>query len=132
MVYALAQSAAQDAESRCTPARAQRRRAKSGCGPWSAVADEYLGRCQVGSETNRSCFRPAAVEVRGVPLYERSAYEQEIYLAIGELTQEQTDGRAKQDQGFRHRRLVVALAQVKHSIARRAAEAEKRPEAVKR
>ena len=86
----------------------------------------------MGSETNRSCSRPAAVEVRGVPLYERSAYEQEIYLAIGELTQEQTDGRAKQDQAFRYRRLVVALAQVKHSIARRAAEAEKRPEAVKR
>jgi hypothetical protein len=72
------------------------------------------------------------VEVRGVLFCERCAREQEVYFAIGELTQEQTNGRAEQDQGFRDRLLVAALDRVRRRISGRAARAEKRPEAVKR
>ena len=46
-----------------------------------------LGRCQMRSETDSPCGRPAATEVMGVLLCERCSREQEAYFAIGELTQ---------------------------------------------
>ena len=46
-----------------------------------------LGTCQVRSETDRPCHRPAVVEIWGMPLCEQCAREQEAYFAIGELTQ---------------------------------------------
>ncbi len=46
-----------------------------------------LGKCQVGSETDRPCRRPAAVKIRGIPFCEPCAREQEAYFAIGELTE---------------------------------------------
>lgn len=131
VVYELLQPTAQDAETWCTPARTQRRMVGSGCGFWPTAANEGLRRCQVGNETDRPCLRPAAMEIRGVLFCEQCVREQEIYFAIGELTQEQTDSQARQDQGFRNRLLVAALARVKRSIAGRVARAQKRPEAVK-
>ena len=43
--------------------------------------------CQVRSQTEAPCGRPAAATVLGVPLCERCAREQEGYFAVGELTQ---------------------------------------------
>ncbi len=43
-------------------------------------------RCQVRSGTNSPCWRPAAVEIGGVPFCEPCAREQEAYFTIGELT----------------------------------------------
>ena len=42
--------------------------------------------CQVRSQTDLPCSRPAAVTVLGVLLCERCAREQEGYFAVGELT----------------------------------------------
>ena len=44
-------------------------------------------RCQVRSETDLPCQRPAVVEIGGVPFCEPCAREQEAYFAIGELTE---------------------------------------------
>jgi hypothetical protein len=50
------------------------------------------------------------VEIWGLPFCERCAREQEAYFAIGEMTQELTDDRANQAQGFHHiEPLVKAL-----------------------
>jgi hypothetical protein len=57
-----------------------------------------LGLCQVGSQTEDSCLRPAVVKIRGVPFCEKCAQEQEAYFAIGELTEF--------GQGFRDESLV--------------------------
>ncbi len=43
--------------------------------------------CQVRSQTEAPCGRPAATTVLGVLLCERCAREQERYFAVGELTQ---------------------------------------------
>ncbi len=43
--------------------------------------------CQVRSQTEIPCGRPAATTVLGVLLCERCAREQECYFAVGELTQ---------------------------------------------
>jgi hypothetical protein len=43
-------------------------------------------RCQVRSETDLPCQRPAVVEIGGVPFCGPCAREQEAYFAIGELT----------------------------------------------
>jgi hypothetical protein len=40
------------------------------------------------SKTQSPCLRLAIVEIRGIPLCEGCAHEQEAYFAIGELTQE--------------------------------------------
>ncbi len=45
------------------------------------------GLCQVRSETNNPCARPAAVKIRGVPFCEPCAREQEAYFTLGELTE---------------------------------------------
>lgn len=86
----------------------------------------------MGGDTYLPCLRMAAVEVQGVPFCELCAREQEIYFEIGELTQEQMYGRAKQDRGYRDRLLAVALNRVKRLIGGRTGRAETRPEAVKR
>lgn len=49
-----------------------------------------LGLCQVRSETENPCPRPAVVEIWGLPFCEVCAREQEAYFAIGELTRIQT------------------------------------------
>ena len=46
--------------------------------------------CQVRSRTQSPCLHQAVVEIRGVPFCEACAREQEVYFAIGELTQEET------------------------------------------
>ena len=47
-----------------------------------------LGMCQVRSNTDNPCLRPAAIEIWGIPFCEGCAREQEAYFAIGKLTQE--------------------------------------------
>ena len=61
-----------------------------------------LETCQVRSETDRPCLRPAVVEIQGVPFCERCAREQEAYFAIGEMSQELAADRANQARGFHH------------------------------
>lgn len=46
------------------------------------------GPCQMRSKTRSPCLHRAMVEIRGIPLCEGCAREQEAYFAIGELTQE--------------------------------------------
>jgi hypothetical protein len=48
--------------------------------------------CQVRSETESPCPRRAVVEMRGVAFCGLCAREQEAYFAIGELTQDETQG----------------------------------------
>ena len=50
-----------------------------------------LGMCQVRSNTDNPCLRPAAMEIWGIPFCERCAREQEAYFAIGKLTQEEEE-----------------------------------------
>lgn len=72
-------------------------------------SETELGRCQVGSETDRPCPRPATVRVLGVPFCERCAREQEAYFAVGELTQELTNDRTKRACNFLVERLDEPL-----------------------
>jgi hypothetical protein len=58
--------------------------------------------CQMRSKTKSPCPRRAVVEMRGVAFCEPCAREQEAYFAIGELTQEET-------QGLRSKPLAVTL-----------------------
>ena len=51
------------------------------------------GPCQVRSRTQSPCPDPAVVEILGIPFCEACAHQQEVYFAIGELTQ----GEDKQD-----------------------------------
>src|SRR4028118_880377 len=71
------------------------------CGPAGAPETQRHGRkeptligettqprvCQVRSQTEVPCGRPATTTVLGVLLCERCAREQEGYFAVGELTQ---------------------------------------------
>jgi hypothetical protein len=50
-----------------------------------------LDLCQVRSKTESPCLHRAVVEIRGIPFCEACAHEQEMYFAIGELTQERQD-----------------------------------------
>ena len=50
-----------------------------------------LGMCQVRSNTDNPCLRPAAMEIWGILFCERCAREQEAYFAIGKLTQEEEE-----------------------------------------
>lgn len=45
------------------------------------------GTCQVRSGTEHPCWRPAVVKIRGIAFCEPCAREQEVYFAIGELTE---------------------------------------------
>ncbi len=58
--------------------------------------------CQVRSKTESPCSRRAVVEMRGVAFCGPCAREQEAYFAIGELTQDET-------QGLRSKPLAEAL-----------------------
>ncbi len=51
-------------------------------------AKKGLGPCQVRSRTDRPCLRPAVVKIQSIPFCEPCAREQEVYFAIGELTEE--------------------------------------------
>ena len=55
-------------------------------------ATTSLGRCQVRGKTESPCPRRAEVEILGVAFCGPCAHEQEAYFAIGELTQEDTEG----------------------------------------
>ncbi len=48
------------------------------------------GPCQVRSKTQSPCLHQAVVEIRGIPFCEACASQQQVYFAIGELTQEET------------------------------------------
>ena len=48
--------------------------------------------CQVRSMTESPCLRSAEVEILGVAFCGPCARQQEAYFAIGELTQEDTEG----------------------------------------
>ncbi len=61
--------------------------ATPGEGPPPLGATAESGRCQVRSETDFPCDRPAAVEILGVRFCDRCSREQEAYFRIGELTQ---------------------------------------------
>lgn len=58
-----------------------------GEGPSQHGATAESGWCQVRSETDFPCDRPAAVEILGVRFCARCSWEQETYFRIGELTQ---------------------------------------------
>jgi hypothetical protein len=49
--------------------------------------------CKVHSGTDNPCLRPAVVKVRGVPFCEPCAREQEVYFAIGEITESSSQRR---------------------------------------
>ena len=51
--------------------------------------------CQVRSRTQSPCLHRAVVQIRGIPFCEACAREQEVYFAIGELTQERPDLRSE-------------------------------------
>ena len=44
------------------------------------------GSCQVRSETDDPCLRPAAVKIGGISFCESCARKQQEYFAIGEIT----------------------------------------------
>ena len=46
-----------------------------------------LGRCQVGSGTDRPCRQLAVIKIQGIPFCEACACEQKAYFTIGELTE---------------------------------------------
>jgi hypothetical protein len=60
----------------------------------------------VRSRTQSPCLHQAVVEILGIPFCEECAREQEVYFAIGELTQEGV-------QGFRSKPLVEALERMR-------------------
>jgi hypothetical protein len=67
--------------------------------------------CQVRSKTESPCPRRAVVEMRGVAFCGPCAREQETYFAIGELTQEET-------QGMRSKALAVTLERMRRERVR--------------
>ena len=82
-----------------------------------------LGSCQVRSETESPCLRPAAVEIGGIPFCKRCACDQEAYFAVGELTQALTSDRACQVQSFhRGEQLSETLRRVRRDKADRTVE----------
>ena len=66
--------------------------------------------CQVRNKTGSPCARRAEVEILGVAFCGPCAREQEAYFAIGELTQEDTEG-------FRGGALVEALKMMRRERA---------------
>jgi len=52
-----------------------------------AEEGDYEAGCQVRSRTQSPCLDQAVVEILGIPFCEACAREQEVYFAIGELTQ---------------------------------------------
>ncbi len=66
--------------------------------------------CQVRSKTESPCPRRAVVEIGGVAFCGPCAREQEAYFAIGELTQDET-------QGLRTKPLAEALERLRRERA---------------
>ncbi len=66
--------------------------------------------CQVRSKTVGPCSHRAVVEIRGIAFCGPCAREQEAYFAIGELTQEET-------QGLRSKPLAEALERMRRERA---------------
>ena len=66
-----------------------------------------LGRCQVRSKTESPCPRSAEVEILGVAFCGPCARQQEVYFAIGELTQQ------KEARDLRSGPLVEALERMR-------------------
>ncbi len=89
-------------------------------------ATTELGPCQVRSETDCPCQRPATVEIFGVLFCERCAREQEAYFAIGKLAQRPPSGRATQARDLRNEPLVETLDRVRREHAGLVAKAVKR------
>jgi hypothetical protein len=58
-------------------------------------ATRKLGLCQVRSKTESPCLHKAVVQIRGIPICEPCAREQEVYFAIGELTRGKHSLRSK-------------------------------------
>jgi hypothetical protein len=63
--------------------------------------ESKLGPCQVRIETDTPCPYPATTKIRDVPFCERCASEQEAYFAIGDLTQVQKTGAAREQPDLR-------------------------------
>ena len=91
---------------RMTSRRARARRRKV----LLSEAPRTSGSCQVRSKTESPCSRRAEVEILGIPFCEACAREQEAYFAIGELTQEET-------QGLRSKPLADALERMRRERA---------------
>ena len=66
--------------------------------------------CQVRSKTKSPCPHRAVVEIRGIAFCGPCARQQEAYFAIGELTQEET-------QGLRSKALAEALERMRQERA---------------
>lgn len=84
--------------------------------------------CQVRSETESPCARPATVKIRGVSFCERCAWELESYAVVGDLAQAQAliSGWIREARRLRNDLLVEALEQIQTEFATRFAEAERR------
>jgi len=72
--------------------------------------------CKVRSGTDNPCLRLAVVKVSGVPFCEPCAREQEVYFAIGELTE--VPG------GLREKPLVELLNRMRRTTWRREVHAD--------
>ncbi|MDX6381167.1 MAG: hypothetical protein QOI57_2191 [Rubrobacteraceae bacterium] len=88
-----------------------------------------LGPCQMRSETDRPCPRPAVVEIEGIPFCEPCAREQEAYFEIGELTQPLAIDRTKQARDFCGSEPLVGallkrLGRMRRELADRTGQAE--------
>jgi hypothetical protein len=68
------------------------------------------GPCQVRSRTASPCPCAAEVEILGVPFCGACARQQEAYFALGELTQEDTEG-------LRSKPLAAALKMMRRERA---------------
>ena len=72
--------------------------------------------CKVRSGTDNPCLRLAVVKVSGVPFCEPCAREQEVYFAIGELTEV--------PDGLREKPLVELLNGMRRTTWRRGVHAD--------
>lgn len=92
-----------------------------------------LGPCQVRSETNDSCPRPAVVKIRGIPFCEPCAHEQEAYFSVGELAEAQAQiaDWARQAESLSNRPLVEVLDLAHLDFTERVAEAGRQLKTIK-
>ncbi len=87
-------------------------------------ATTELGPCQVRSETDHPCPRPAVVKIQDIPFCQRCAHEQESYFAIGELTQALANDRTNRALDFRRAEPVIEmLDRIRWELRRRLVEA---------
>ena len=71
-------------------------------------ATTKLALCQVRIDTESPCPRRAEVEILGVAFCGPCARKQQVYFAIGELTQQEVEA-----QGFRSKPLAEALEMIR-------------------